>query len=420
MKKYLLKTKIYYGWFIVIAGFMIMSTAWGIIYNCTSIFINPICQDMGFKRSDISVIITLSMLCQMVVALLAGKIFARVKLKRLMQVSTITLILSYYFYSFAYNINTFYLLATIASISSAFLTVLPLSLIINNWFYEKKGLAMGIVFMGSGVGGMIIGSLLGRWITIFGWRISYQLLSLIMFFILIPSTFFIIEVSPNDLGLTALGKTSNHDTNMSEDTKSGIFLKDALRTGKFWVLLMCLMVGGIGLSTSFFTISPRLIDIGYSIEFSANLNALTMGSLAINKLILGDLLDRIGVRASTLISTFFNLLGIIGLIYAKNKIFLILIVIGIGMGNALGTVALPIITEKMYGHKDFNSIYGVVFAASNLGAVIGPTMNGYMFDIIGSYHISYLVIIILTIFIMVLYSIILPNNKRVYNVSNIS
>lgn len=409
MKKFLLKTNIYYGWFIVAAGFLIMSTAWGIIYNCTSIFIKPISDDLGFKRSELSAILTLAMSCQMGIAIFAGKIFAKVKLKRLMTISTISLILSYFSYSLANNILTFYILTIIASISSAFLTVLPLSLIISNWFYERKGLAIGIAFMGSGIGGMVLGSLLGLWITAFGWRVSYQILAFIMFIILTPCIFYILEVSPRDLGLTPLGGQPDEGINRSKAVEDGIMLYEVNKTFKFWSLIVCLVIGGIGMSTAFFTISSRLIDVGYTLKYSANITALTMGSLAVSKLILGDLIDKFGVKVATLTSTFLNMMGIVGLMLAKYQLSMILIIVGIGMGNAYGTIALPLITEKMFGRRDFNSIYGYIFAASSLGGVIGPIMSGFIFDKIGNYNISYLLMVVLTILILIAYSIILPS-----------
>ena len=32
------KSKIHYGWFVVLASFLIMSVGWGSVYNCSSLF----------------------------------------------------------------------------------------------------------------------------------------------------------------------------------------------------------------------------------------------------------------------------------------------------------------------------------------------------------------------------------------------
>lgn len=391
MKRKQVRTNIFYGWFIVAAGFIIMATAVGIVNNCASLFIKPISGDLGFPRSKINAIFTIRAMVRMVVSLFAGRIFSKFNVKKLMQVSTIVLFISYFLHSLAKSLMMFYLLTIIVNIAASLLTILPLSLIINNWFYEKRGVAIGIAFMGSGIGGMIFNSLVGRWIVSYGWQSSYQILSVILLLAIFPCTFFIIHLRPKDVGLEALGRTTYNSVTDTETESEGMMLSEALRTSKFWIIFTLTTTIALSIDTLMQTIAPHLTDVGYSITFSANIVALSMGSLAIGKLILGHSYDRLGIRLSNIISGIATISGLIGLIYAQYFISLILITVGVGLGCAFGTIANPIITQQIFGAKDYSSIYGVLSAANGLGAMIGPILNGYFFDKTGSY-VTFLII----------------------------
>ena len=46
--------KVFYGWWIVAAGFLIMGAAYGIVTNCVGLFVKPVTENMGFTRQAFS------------------------------------------------------------------------------------------------------------------------------------------------------------------------------------------------------------------------------------------------------------------------------------------------------------------------------------------------------------------------------
>ena len=157
---------LFYGWVIVAAGCLVMAVVMGIVYNCFSQFIKPVCEDLGFTRQAMSMNQTFLSLTQIGVALVWGRVLAGFgkKLDKLMLFWAVVGPIAYYCFSFATQIWVFYIISVIMSIVMNMVTTLPLSYILSNWFEEKRGLATGICFMGSGIGGMILNPLLGRWI----------------------------------------------------------------------------------------------------------------------------------------------------------------------------------------------------------------------------------------------------------------
>ncbi|NLY36326.1 MAG: MFS transporter [Tissierellia bacterium] len=382
---------LFYGWYIVAAGFIIMGTAFGIAINCASLFIKPISDDLGFSRSAINATLTLRQIVMMFIAVFAGRIFSKFDIKRMMRVSTIVLFVSFFSLSFSKSILMFYFLTIILSISVSLLAIIPVSLIINNWFHEKRGLAIGIAFMGSGVGGMIFNSLAGHWIMNYGWQRTYQILALIMLLFIFPCTFFILHIKPKDIGLKAFGEAADFSQGGSGGELKGVTLAEALKSHQFWLVFLIITAISICISTLMTSISPHLSDIGYSVSYSANIVALSMGSLALGKIALGYLYDRLGITKTNIISGIATVGGILGLLYGQYFFSLVLIIIGSGLGCAFGTIANPIITQEVFGAKDYTSIYGLLSAASSLGGIISPVLNGVFYDKTGSYNTFFII-----------------------------
>ena len=82
------KGRIFYGWYIVAAGFLVMFCSIGIVNNCSGLYIKPVCDDMGFSRGAMGVNMTILSACQMIVALFGGKIFVRFDVRSIIRFST--------------------------------------------------------------------------------------------------------------------------------------------------------------------------------------------------------------------------------------------------------------------------------------------------------------------------------------------
>ncbi|NLY66246.1 MAG: MFS transporter [Tissierellia bacterium] len=414
MKEKLYHGKIFYGWYIVAAAFVIMAVGWGITFNTASLFINPISEDLGLSRKAINMTFTIRSLCQLVISLFAGLIYTRLKMKNLMKLTSITLALSFFLHAYVKNLGLLYFLTITASVSMVLLGTLPLSIILNNWFHERIGFVIGLAFTGSGLGGMILNSLIGKWIIAYGWRVTYKILGIILFVAIVPCVFFIIKIHPKEIGLTPLGTGESAASSDSDDggsEKEGMMLSEAMKTIRFWGLCLSLIFISISGLSLMQNISPHLIDVGYSIDFSANIVALSMGALAIGKMLLGYLLDKLGLRKTSFISSFAILFGCIAMLYPKYLLALAVVIAGAGIGTSYYTVANPVIAQRLYGRKDYNSIYGFISAAHSLGGIISPIIIGFLYDLSGSYFSSFKIMVIISVLTIIIFNFVLPREE---------
>ncbi|MEA4920820.1 MAG: MFS transporter [Clostridiaceae bacterium] len=401
---------LFYGWVIVLAGTLIMAAFMGIVYNCFSQFIKPVCEDLGFTRQAMSMNQTIISLIQVGVAFAWGWILMKVRIKNLMLFWAVIGSCGFFLYSYATKIWMFYLISVVMSVSMALLTMLPFSYIVSNWFHEKRGLAMGICFMGSGLGGMILNPFLGLWLVNYGWRMSFRILAVIMAVVSIPCVL-LVKVRPEHMGLRALGSGNEPDEAGAEEEAWGYTLTEAKRMPKFWILAACTMMVNMGLSGLVQTLSPHLTDNGYSVTFAAMMVSVSMGTMALGKMILGQFFDMLGTRKASAFSMACGFFGLVGMIFCQFKAALILIVLGIGFGCSFSTVGNPIVVQNVFGKKDFGAIMGIFTACNSLGGAISPTVNGTAFDMFGSYRASFFVWAGMIVAVLVCYAVFLPSSN---------
>ena len=78
------KREIYYGWYIVAVGCISLAMTTGVVNNCFSQFMKPVCEDMGITRQQMSLIQTVFSFSQMFFAMLWGSLSKRIHLHKSM------------------------------------------------------------------------------------------------------------------------------------------------------------------------------------------------------------------------------------------------------------------------------------------------------------------------------------------------
>lgn len=403
------KSGLFYGWVIVGLGCLVMAVIMGIIYNCFSQFIKPVGDALGFSRQQMSICQTLISLSQVIIALSWGKIQKRVDLKKFMLAIAVIGPVNFALYSTANSLWQLYLHSAISGVAMASLCVLPFSMILANWFNDKRGLATGICFMGSGLGGMIFNPVAVALIEGFGWRMAFMGLGAAMAIIAIPCIL-LVRVRPEDMGLEPLGGYVTKSADTGEEW--GYTLAEAKKMPKLWLLASCALLVNSGLSALVQVLAPHLTDNGYTTTFAATMVSVAMAVMAIGKILLGQLYDKLGVRRATFLSLTCAFLGYMGIIFCTVKPMLGCIILGIGLGCAFGTVANPIIVQTIFGKKEYAAIIGIFTAMGNLGGVLAPTVNGTAYDMFGSYNPAFYLWATFVVLAVVNYAIQLPKGSR--------
>ena len=147
--------RFYYGWVMLICGFMTMFICYVIKANCTSLFYTPICEELGVTRTVYTQTNTVLTICMLIGSSFIGKIYKKYPVKYVLTGCVGLASLCYLGMSRATAMWQFLLLSGIQGFAWAGATNLPVGIMISNWFGPKvKGTAMSIGMLGSGAGAL--------------------------------------------------------------------------------------------------------------------------------------------------------------------------------------------------------------------------------------------------------------------------
>lgn len=408
------RKRVFYGWYIVAAGCIVIAMTVGVINNSLGQFIKPVCADMGFTRQQMSLNQTILSVISMAFGLSWGRLSQRINLNRWMRVSAVLMPAIFFSYSFVNSLFSYYMITLLLGLANSAISLMIFTYIVGMWFSEKRGMAIGLASMGTGIGAVVMNMVISQLIIAVGWRSTYRVVGIIMAVIIVPVVWLVVREKPSDMGLLPYGFAEDSVTGEKQAAPApqGLSAEEVMAMPVFWILAICSVSTVMCISFLSPTLSPHLSDNGYSVTFAAMMASISMGALAIGKLILGKMFDRLGVRTTAAVACFCTFIGLVGMIFCRHSVALVAIVLGIGLGCSFGAVCLPIITQTIFGMKSFNSIFGKLSAATSLGGAIAPVISGRSFDSFGSYVPVYIASTVVMIIVIATLLTILPKEDR--------
>lgn len=378
--------RLYYGWILMIVGFVMMSIAYTGSISITSVFVIPVTETFGIDRSAFLLYQTIVTLTAVVVTLYYGKRMAKGNVRLIVVLSALVAALGYIIFSTAQSLWMFYVGALFIGVGFSNCTVLPLSIVLNNWFGGKvRGTVMGFCFVGSGVGGLVILPLLNAVISSSGWRAGYIILACLFGVVALLALIFIIK-TPEQRGFTRMGETASEQEEDAGELK-GMMIKEALRTPMFWLIAATTTLSVFGSSAILFNSAPFFVECGFSTATAAQIASFNLGMLAIGKIVIGFICDKLGTKFGAIFSAaVFGLQFIcLALMSINPMVFVFGAVICYGIGGGGITVCPPLLVNALFGEKDYGNIVAAMNMATNIGGAFGGTLAAVIYDVTGSY-----------------------------------
>ncbi len=378
---------IFYGWYIVVAGFVITGAAFGFYNNTLGVFVKPVCDALGFSRGEFTMYQTVSNLMSVLVMPLYGELYRKVPLKKLLLIGAVGCGLIPLGYSISTQIWQFYVLAFFNGLLFNAASMMTIGALMNNWFISKRGAAAGIAFSGSGLFAAAMVPLASWVIAEHGWQWGYRLIGISGIIILVPVIILVIKDKPSDVGLCPYLENSSQSQAACEYQPTGLLREQAIKTPAFWYLV----IGAFFCAFTAMGIQPHTIsyltDIGYDYQFASTIVSALMLSMIIGKLSLGFIFDKVGALRGSLAGSLAALIAVISILLAKSSVAAIwLYALAIGIACSTGTVAINYLTAAYFGDKDFSRILPLVTMSASLGISIAIPLSGAIYDWVGSYE----------------------------------
>lgn len=368
---------------VAVGSFFVMA-ANAIPLSVLSIFTPFITQDLGFKLGSFQVYYTLLAIATAVGMPISGRLIGTLKARELLLIGGVISTIGLLGISISYSLWHFYLFGTVLGLGVGLGCMFVPVVLVNTWFVARRGMVMGIVLAGTGVGGAIMSFVIPLIIGDgSGWRMGQVTLAIIMCAFTILPTVFLIKNDPHEVGLAPYGGELPSDAKVSEETGApGMTYAQALRSP--WFYLFYLMVTLLGIVIAIVqSLAVHLNQIGMTQYIGLLMMIVTLG-LVFWKIILGTLVDLVGVRWA-MIST----LALCAVVFAfmpvvSNLWILIVFMVGIAAGTANGTVIPPLAGAITFGQKDFPAIWGLGATAFSIGTALGTPLWGVVKDLTGS------------------------------------
>ncbi|MBW1788948.1 MAG: MFS transporter, partial [Deltaproteobacteria bacterium] len=376
--------RIYYGWWIVVICMVALSMTAGMGFYSIGVFFNPLMEEFGWNRTQISAIVSVYWGFIALTGPLVGRFMDAHGPSRTMLLGLIGSSLFLCLLSFARSLLYFYIIYALLAASHTALSSIPYGYLISRWFHKKRGTAMGITTSGIGLGGLVIAPVSAALIRSFGWRTAYVALGLGVLAIMLPLLAFIKE-SPESMGLGPDGQAED-DAPAKPLPDAGWTAREAMRTPVFWLAsLGFFLIYG----TVFGTLShqvPFIRDMGISPTRAAAIFGFTAAMGVAGKLVFGYLMDKFPPRAVISSCFLMQALGVLILVYTKDLFLLwvFVLVFGFSMG---GTATLrPLIVTWLFGLGSYGAVFGATQIFQSMGSSLFPLVAGMIFDATGSYR----------------------------------
>lgn len=393
-----LAPRVHYSWVIVAASFMFTSMAFGVIYSY-GVFFKPLAQDMGWNRASTSGVYSLNAVTRGVFATFSGWATDKWGPRLTIVGGTVLIAIGLMMSSQMKSIWQFYVLYGLVVGIGMSVSISPLQATTARWFASRRGMALGIVSSGVGLGPMILAPVSERLITGSGWRLAYVSLGGAALVLGLSSALFL-RKNPAARGLRPYGAPSQEtraQPNAPQKSSAGppatteYTLRKGLASRSLWIMALAFFFSGICIQTIMVHLVNYATDRGIDPLTAATLvSSLSVGGV-VGRLGIGTALDRIGSRAifigcmvlmaATMASFIYS--GSLWQLHASAAIF------GVCYGG-IATV-MPVIVGQWFGLNSVGALVGITTMFATSGGALGSYEAGQVFDRWGTYSPAFVV-----------------------------
>jgi MFS family permease len=378
------KSKVFYGYHIVAAGFIIQAVCIGPLFSY-GVFFKQFQAELGWSRAVISGASSLAFFIMGAGGIIAGRLNDRIGPKMIMVVSGTSLGLGYLLMAYMQAPWQLYVLyGILVGIGFSTHDVITLSTVAR-WFIKRRGMMSGIVKVGTGAGQLIVPLIAAALIAAYGWRHAYSIIGATALVILVAAALVLLR-DPQEKGQLPDGNSTGVDGSAAATPGRDISFQKAVRKGSFWILCVAEFTIFFCLLTMIVHIVPHATDLGLSPGTAAAVLATIGGVSMVGRISMGTANDKIGGKRSLIFCFIILLSGLIWLQIAEKAwmLFLFAAVYGFSHGGFF-TVMSPTVAE-LFGTGSHGLLFGLVLFSGTIGGAVGPVLAGRMFDVTGSYQ----------------------------------
>lgn len=394
-----MKIKKHYAWVICAACLLLHFCAYGMTTAALYANFSYIRASMGISSVQTSMISTVRLLASLLTMPTAVRFYKRFSLRTGVTLTAGILTAAYIILALAKNIYIFYGGAVLLGVAYGWGTMIPISMLLRNWFVDRYSTATGIAACGSSIAAAVTPHVVTRLVNLMGLRGSFLVqaaflsLCMLVFWLILRDT-------PAEKHLTPY---QENGYKVKEKMRHGAGLKKI--DGGMTALLLCaVFLAGFAGTTGAAHINIHYITAGYTETQVANAVSSYGIVMAFAKLACGAAADRFGgfkvnfIFMPVWILSFFANAAVNG----TSTLLLYIAAIMLGVGVPIGTVGINVWTKELSADEKFacNVQKGQTLFA--LGGLLGSPIPGLISDATGSYAPAFVVLALVLLLCMII------------------
>lgn len=365
-----------YGWVIVAACTLMVFITYGLIYSY-SVFFKPLAEHFQWDRATVSMIYSFAVIIRGAVSIGTGWLADRFGARKLLIGCGLFMAAGYLLASQVTALWQFFVAyAIVEAIGMSGIFGVGTALV-SKWFSRNRGLALGIVASGSGMGTFLIVPAAERLVNQLNWDGAFIVCGIAAGFIMILGASFL-KPPP---AAPALAKTT---------PSTGVTIREALKDSRLYLIMLCFLLFFFGTQVVMVHLVNYATDQGIdSLVAATFMSVVGLVSVA-GRLSIGIIADKIGVYKSMVITSLFLVISFVILIFSESvwMFFLFAIIFSIPYGGEV--TQIPLVIGRFFGTRAMATLMGMTLFIIGLGGALGPWVAGKLYDVTGSYDWAFI------------------------------
>ncbi len=264
------------------------------------------------------------------------------------------------------------------------------------WFHRRLGSVNGLKIVVISVLWAFLPQLTLRLMGSVGWRQTYMIFAAAVVVVIVPLALLLVRNAPEDLGL----RTDNDPPDAPHGPRAGakaparpepsFTLRQARRTGAFWILALTTMLPGFVGTAILFDMIPIVTEKGFDNTAAASTAAnavsawlVTMGVLAIPA---GVLTDRVRPSVLIVVSMIVAAVSIVAMVFATSPIHIAAAMVVYAVGMSLSSACASATIARFFGRLHHGAIRSSLTRLGIIGTGLGPVTTAVSYATTGSYR----------------------------------
>ncbi len=401
------KNAFHFGWIIVGFSFVTLALAYGVWYSF-SVFFVALLKEFGWSRSMAAGAFSLFVILHSLIGPFVGIMVDRLGPRRVILLGSFFLGVGLALCSLVKTWWQFYIFfGVITAVGVGSIGWVPNTTIIQHWFKEKRGLPIGIISSGIGIGILVCIPSIQHLITQVGWRMTYRIMAIFIPLIVISMAIAILKRPPQTTQVRDIkegvspGIVKDPLVVNEEWAARSWTIREAIATKPFWFLTLSFFLGNF-ITQSIFTHQVAFfVDHGLQALFASYIVGI-VGIVSIgSKILWGVLSDKIGREITYTIGMACSIFGMIALIVFSifpSPILTYFFSLFFGMGYSVTAALPPLITTDFFEGRAYGGIFGSLMTFVGVGGAFGAWFAGFLYDFVGSYVPVFVILILCALF----------------------